>query len=98
MEYSLGTVPLVWWFLYVIINSASFLVMLWDKMQSRKSGAERIPEGVLFFLAACFGSAGIFLGMFVLRHKTRQWHFLLGIPLLLAENMATLLVVLSFVD
>lgn len=75
------------WTVLVFMSTLSFLVVWWDKVQSRKSGAERVSEGILFFLAACFGSLGVFLGMFAFRHKTRKWYFLLGIPLLIAENI-----------
>lgn len=75
--------PLLAW---AVINVASFLAMFLDKAQSRKSGAQRFPEGVLFFLAAALGSIGILAGMFALRHKIRKWYFLLGIPLLAVQN------------
>ena len=75
---------------FLAVNVLAFLVMLWDKMQSRKSGAERISEGLLFFMATMFGSIGVYLGMFVFRHKTRKWYFVIGIPMLILENMAFL--------
>ncbi len=75
---------------FLVVNVTAFLVMLWDKMQSRKSGAERISEGLLFFMATMFGSVGVYLGMFVFRHKTRKWYFLIGIPMLILENIALL--------
>ena len=80
--------PLV--FLYFAINAAAFFLMLWDKSRSRVAGAERISEGMLFSMAILFGSIGVFLGMFAFRHKTRKWYFLIGIPLAMAENLATL--------
>lgn len=76
--------------IFAIINLFAFLVMLIDKIKSRKPGSERISEGMLFFLATIFGSLGVYAGMFVFRHKTKKWYFLVGIPLLLAENIATL--------
>lgn len=79
-------------FATVLTNGVAFLVMLWDKVQSRTSGAERISEGLLFFLAALFGSVGVFLGMLIFRHKTRKWYFLIGIPVLIVENAASLYV------
>jgi uncharacterized membrane protein YsdA (DUF1294 family) len=79
--------------IFIIINLAAFLVMLFDKNRSKKAGAERIPEVMLFFLSACFGSFGVFLGMLTLRHKTQKWYFILGIPLMMAENCATLWVI-----
>lgn len=81
--------------LYGAVNVAAFLVMAWDKRQSRVSGADRISEGMLFFMATAFGALGVFLGMFVFRHKTRVWYFLLGIPLALVSNLALLSVILD---
>lgn len=86
--------PPVLFVVYAAINVAAFLVMTWDKRQSRVRGAERIPEGLLFFMAVAFGALGVFMGMFAFRHKTRVWYFLLGIPLAFANNL-TLLVFLS---
>jgi uncharacterized membrane protein YsdA (DUF1294 family) len=78
--------------LFALINGAAFVMMLWDKMQSRQQGAERISEGMLFFLATIFGGVGIYAGMMLIRHKTRKWYFIIGIPLLIVENVATLYV------
>jgi len=65
--------------------------MLHDKRISNRHDANvRIPEGVMFFMATIFGSIGIYAGMFVFRHKTRKWYFVIGIPLLLIQNLATL--------
>jgi uncharacterized membrane protein YsdA (DUF1294 family) len=81
--------------LFGIVNSVAWLIMLWDKKESRKSGAERISEGMLFFLATIGGSIGIYLGMFMFRHKTRKWYFFIGIPVLIFENVATLTVLVG---
>ncbi len=78
---------------FVFMNLLAVLVMYIDKRKSRKEGAERVSEGLLFFLATLFGSVGVFFGMFTFRHKTRKWYFLIGIPLLFLENMALLYVV-----
>src|SRR5574344_463634 len=79
--------------IFAFINLFAFLVMLVDKIKSKKTGAERISEGMLFFLGTIFGSLGVYTGMFVFHHKTKKWYFLLGIPLLLAENIATLAII-----
>ncbi len=71
----------------VVINIFSLLVMWIDKKRSMKSGnVNRIPEGVLFFLASIFGSVGIYLGMILFRHKTRKWYFQLGVPFLILQG------------
>jgi uncharacterized membrane protein YsdA (DUF1294 family) len=70
--------------------------MLADKIRSAKPGAERISEGMLFFLAAAFGSLGVYAGMFAFRHKTRKWYFLTGIPLLMIQNAAVIYLLYLF--
>ncbi len=79
--------------LLVIINIVTFFVMVSDKRKSVRGGdTERIPEGLIFFLATAFGSVGVCVGMLLLHHKTRKWYFQLGIPLLVFQNFATLYV------
>lgn len=73
--------------LWLVLNLLAFFVMLLDKAQSRKAGAERFPEGILFFLATAFAGTGILVGMLALNHKTRKWYFLLGIPLAVIQNV-----------
>ena len=73
---------------YLAINLIAFLVMLNDKIKSRLTQHERISEGQLFFLATIFGALGVYLGMFIFRHKTKKWYFLLGIPLLILQNLS----------
>jgi len=80
----------------VLINLIAFFVMLSDKMRSNKSGAERTPEGVLFFMAALFGAVGVYAGMFTWRHKTRKWYFMVGIPALMVQNLATAYLIYLF--
>ena len=74
---------------FIIINTIAFVIMWVDKIKSAKPGASRISEGMLFFLATIFASFGVYAGMFAFRHKTQKWYFLLGIPLLMIENLAT---------
>lgn len=82
--------------LYLVINMGAFLIMLIDKNKSRKKGVERISEGTIFFLAAAFGSVGVYLGMFVFHHKNRKWIFIIGIPLLILQNIVFFAVVYNF--
>lgn len=77
--------------LLAAINLFSFVVMANDKRKSMRGGnIERIAEGLIFFLAAAFGSIGVYAGMLTFRHKTKRWYFQLGIPLLILQNIATL--------
>ena len=81
---------------FAIVNGAAFFVMFLDKLQARKKNAERISEGMLFFLATVFGSIGVFAGMLAFRHKTQKWYFITGIPLLILENCAFLYLVHAY--
>jgi len=83
---------------FLAMNLASFLIMLWDKLISRKRGTQRISEGLLFFMATLFGSVGVLTGMIVCRHKTRKWYFMIGIPLLILQNSAFLFVIYLFMQ
>ncbi|NTV41286.1 MAG: DUF1294 domain-containing protein [Candidatus Moranbacteria bacterium] len=84
--------------LFSAINLLAFLIMFLDKNKSKKSGSERISEGMLFFLATFFGSVGVLAGMFAFRHKTQKWYFLIGIPMLILENIALLYLVYLFLS
>lgn len=82
--------------IFALINIISFLIMLDDKIKSSRPNASRISEGMMFFLATIFGSFGVYAGMFIFRHKTRKWYFLIGIPLLMIENLATVYAIYLF--
>ena len=90
--------PLFLLTIFFVVNVLAFFIMAWDKRQSRRTGAERISESLLFFMATAFGALGVLLGMFVFRHKTRTWYFLLGMPLALMQNIATLTILNKFLQ
>ena len=65
-----------------VMNVFSFCLMAHDK-RCAKRGKWRISEKSLFLSAACFGALGGVLGMQLLRHKTKHWHFRLFFPMML---------------
>lgn len=71
----------------VLVNAAGLLFMFVDKQKARR-GQWRIPEATLMLTAAIGGSAGSLLGMYLFRHKTRHPKFTVGIPLILALQVA----------
>jgi uncharacterized membrane protein YsdA (DUF1294 family) len=81
---------------FLAMNLFAFFLMLWDKYRSQIRNAERISEGMLFFLAVAFGSVGVYAGMYAFRHKTRKWYFIIGLPLIMIENIAFLHLVYFF--
>lgn len=71
-------------------NLLAFIIIWIDKIKSVQIGSSRISEGMLFFMATIFAGLGVYLGMFIFRHKTKKWYFLIGIPILIIQNFATL--------
>ena len=66
----------------IVMNLISFGLMAYDKRCAAK-GKWRVPERTLFLAAALFGGLGGVLGMQLLRHKTRHWYFVYGMPAIL---------------
>ncbi len=69
------------------VNAIGFAVMLYDKYLA-KNNLWRIPEATLFGIAAIGGSVGCLCGMYTARHKTKHLSFTLGIPVILAVQIA----------
>ena len=83
---------------FLLLNVFAFLVVLADKFRARQGRSERVSEGMLIFLATAFGALGVYAGMFTIRHKTRKWYFLVGIPLLFLQNLATFVLLAFFLS
>ena len=73
----------------LIINAVGFMLMRIDKWKA-KHNRWRIPEATLMGVAAIGGSVGSLIGMYTFRHKTKHPKFTLGIPLILAVQLAAL--------
>ncbi len=74
-----------------VLNLISFCLMAYDK-RCAKNGKWRVPEKTLFLSTACFGGLGGVMGMFLCRHKTKHWYFRVFFPVLLAVQIAALVV------
>ena len=79
----------------LIINAVAFLLMLVDKLKAKKH-LWRIPEATLIASALLGGSVGALLGMYIVRHKTKHKKFTIGIPLILAAQVALAVVFTLF--
>lgn len=78
----------------LIINAISFLLMLADKRKAQQN-LWRIPEKTLFTAALFGGSIGSILGMYLFRHKTRHWYFVLGMPAILIAQITLVWLLIS---
>ena len=66
----------------ILINFFALYLMYADKQKAKK-GLWRIPEKTLFLISILGGSLGGILGMYIFRHKTKHWKFVIGMPLIL---------------
>ena len=81
-------------FYITILSIISFFIMRVDKNAAKKK-RRRVPEKSLFLLSLFGGSIGTFLGMYIFRHKTKHWYFVIGIPLILVFQIIIVLYLLK---
>lgn len=74
----------------LLINALGLLLMLIDKKKAKK-GAWRIPEATLMGVAAIGGSLGVLAGMKLCRHKTKHPKFFVGVPVIIALQVAAVI-------
>ena len=72
------------------INLLAISIMGIDK-QKAKAHAWRIPEKTLFLVSLLGGSLGTWCGMYLFRHKTKHWYFVIGMPLILFLQIAAII-------
>ena len=67
-----------------IISIVSIIVCIYDKKISKKNRVElRTPEKSLLILSALGGSVAMFITMLIIRHKTKHFKFMVGIPVIM---------------
>lgn len=74
----------------LIINLISLLTMAIDKQKARRR-KQRISENSLWFLSVIGGALGVWIGMYLWRHKTKHRQFVFGVPILFLIQVALLL-------
>lgn len=82
-------------FYLIAINAIAFLVTARDKHNARLR-QRRVPEADLLALAAMGGAAGEGLAMLLFHHKTRKPRFAVGVPVMLALQVALVLLLFLF--
>jgi len=56
-----------------------------------------LNEKTLFLIALILGGIGIYIGMYLFRHKTKHVKFTVGIPLIIILNILTIYYLISHV-
>ena len=73
------------------INLFGLIIMGVDKSRAKRR-KWRIPEATLFLVAIIGGSIGSIAGMYLFRHKTKHWYFVVGMPVILVlQTIAALI-------
>lgn len=70
----------------LVIYALAILLTVYDKCIA--GGRRRVPEQLLFILALLGGSFVMYITMLLIRHKTRHKRFMLGLPLIIALQIA----------
>lgn len=79
---------LKYFLLYILImNIAGLAVMGTDKSRAMRH-AWRIPETTIFLVSLLGGSLGTWAGMYLFRHKTKHWYFVVGMPVIFIIHTA----------
>ena len=72
---------------FAAVSIISAVVCAADKRRAVK-GKWRVKESTLFLLCALGGSAAMYITMRLIRHKTLHKRFMIGIPLIIAVQIA----------
>ena len=69
-----------------VINLVTLVVFVTDKAAAANGNdpGKRMPEACLLGLCLAGGSIGGLIGMYAMRHKTKKWYFVYGLPVFLA--------------
>ena len=74
--------------IYLAVMNVIGVAVMWSDKRRARLHRWRIPEKVLFGVSLLGGSAGTWAGMYLFRHKTKHWYFVIGMPLILVCQAA----------
>ena len=83
-------------YIYIYLAVISFIaivVTIADKSKARRN-KWRVPEAALLGISALGGSVAMLITMMIIRHKTKHVKFMLGIPLIIALQIAAVVVII----
>lgn len=83
----MGTLEIIAIVYLIVVNLIALCMFAADKNKAQKN-KWRIPEKALFMIAIIGGSIGAIAGMYIFRHKTRHWYFVIGMPLIFILQIA----------
>ena len=69
------------------VSLLAAIITFHDKSAARRN-KWRVRESTLLLMAALGGSAAIFMTMLLIRHKTKHAKFMVGLPVIIAMQIA----------
>lgn len=76
-----------WEIILLCIYGLTILLTVYDKCTAG-GRRHRVPEQLFFILALLGGAFVMYLTMLLIRHKTKHKRFMLGLPLIIALQIA----------
>ncbi len=76
----------------ILMNLIGLFLMGLDKSKAKRH-AWRIPERTLFLASLLGGSIGTWAGMYLFRHKTKHWYFVMGMPAILVVQIVAAILI-----
>ena len=89
-------IPYLPWLWVGAISLISMLICIYDKIAAKKLPKHRTPEKTLLFLSALGGSLVMYITMQIIHHKTQHKKFMIGIPVIMALQIALIIVYFYF--
>ena len=77
-------------FYFVIISAVAVMITAYDKFASKYIKKARIPEVMLLAFSVAGGSIAMLVTMLTIRHKTRKFKFMVGIPVIIILQIIAL--------
>ena len=84
--------------IYLAVMNVLGVAVMWSDKRRARLHRWRIPEKVLFGVSLLGGSAGTWAGMYLFRHKTKHWYFVVGMPLILVCQAALAIYLVHLYD
>lgn len=78
---------------FALISLIAVIATVADKIKAKR-GKWRVPEATLMGISVLGGSVAMLVTMIMIRHKTKHMKFMVGIPIVIALQIAAAIVVL----
>lgn len=66
---------------FTLVSIISIILVIYDKIASKKFKRKRIRENILLFFAFIGGAFFMYIFMKLIHHKTRHKKFMIGLPI-----------------